>query len=66
MSGEKLATTKGGELDFKILQVLIIWPRSTVNHSNDGFRYNLQSLANFSRGCFSFPKALVNLLEFCD
>lgn len=37
MSVKKLAATKGGELDFKILQVLIILLRATVNHSNDRF-----------------------------
>lgn len=45
MSGGKLAATKGGELDFKILQVLIIWLRATVNHSNDRFHYNLSKLS---------------------
>lgn len=45
MSEKKLAVPKGGELDFKILQVLIISLRATVNHSDDRFHYNLSKLS---------------------
>lgn len=43
--GKKLAVTKGAELGFKILQVLIISPRATVNHPKDRFHYNLSKLS---------------------
>lgn len=44
MSGEDGTAGKGGELDFKILQVLIRLLRASVNHGNDGFHYKLSYL----------------------